>query len=395
MQIRPVQLKIIGITEQHTKDGDEAVQENGLPQQYALVIPPASLQCAATSPVVSACGQHPDFPPSALEFKRDELSKAWRDFLQSEDFINNQNYFIYARLKRFPVDNRAVTEPIIQRFAQPLKERGIVDGFVNFGGLSACFLVSSGDKKVVMKCLFDSESDNNRFEYDNLLKLQNISPDFVQKLSVDEKGEILSKRGEALITDFIKGEHIKLTNYVRHKLDDEQIVELIEFYMNACEKGVSIRDAGGLNNSLMHLIKDEKTDESKIRINIFDFGTPSENDEAVKIFQANPLAGSIHHLLTKDVLFECSASMPGNKVKGWVMKAANDAETNDFNESRFNQLITGLEKLVSDRKISTEQVVEAVDYLLKLQSEQSVDDYFKFTTDGVRYLERIKNHFSE
>jgi hypothetical protein len=334
---------------------------------------------------------------STLVEKRDVLLERWQSADIPKDSIQDWRV-LDSSVQKLISEYYKKIDAFILRFNDEMKREGLVDGIAGSGGSSVGFHVSSGNKKVVMKLPLTPHVGKMilPIEQENLQRLADSrnTPDFVQRLSVDESGLILSKEGEVLVTDLLQGASVsdrKGINpaYFSHHIHEDQIPEIVRFYTNACAARVSLLDVGGVNNSLFEVV-----DKGKIIVKLFDFGSGKgpEVDAITERFSKDPLQGAIHHLMIKDLLFEGILRSPEHERKPKILELLKAQGNNTFFEYRFQQLKEGLTKLADARFVTRGNIVRSVSDLISIQTT-STDQYLLLTKEGVDRLHNLKDHF--
>jgi hypothetical protein len=306
---------------------------------------------------------------------------------------------------------KALDESIEKHLVKPLINLK-ADGFdvrieyLGKGFVGIAFLVEIDKSKFVLKLPyappqtkkykhFQYEQKNLKHYEEILKKYADQNPpeqDFIPRLIYDAQGEPLSQVDKVTVTKYYQGRSLfkilsnnKTTeDYIRSGLDDDFLLDFIDFYLRFAREGADLGDITVGNNyhNGVSLVFYELAGLDPELIPRF--------GELKNFRQDSPVAACVFTLLTAISTLE-QTKISSNYALQLRNKAKNIAPSEDFFLHRIAQLVKVFEQALKQKILDSQELKKGIVHLYDVCSSPNVSPNLKITSKGLEYLRFLKD----
>lgn len=238
---------------------------------------------------------------------------------------------------------------------------------------------------------------NNLKQYEEILKkYANQNPpeqDFIPRLIYDARGEPLSKEDEVTVTKYYRGNKLNMTKggtrcheeYIRSGLDDDFLLDFIDFYLRFAREGADLSDItlGNYFHNGVSLAFYELAG--------LDPDISSRYKELKKLKEESPIAACVFTLLTAiSTLEQPKVSERYGEFLREQVRAKKSFGAEDFFVHRIGQLVKVFNQAIDKKILNRQELQEGIEYLYKVCSSPNVNPNLKISQRGLEYLGWLK-----
>ena len=282
------------------------------------------------------------------------------------------------------------------------------------GYVGMAFLIELDGSKFVLKLPIAPKSRANfkHFQYEQknlnhyeeiLQKYADQNPpeqDFIPRLIYDAQGQPLSQTDEVTVTKYYQGEKLNMTKgeiycndenfslneaYIRSGLDDDFLLDFIDFYLRFAREGADLGDItlGNFFHNGASLAFFELAG--------LDPDTSTRYKDLKRLREASPMAACIFTLLTAiSTLEQPKVSERYGKFLRQQVRASEQFGAEDFFVHRIGQLVKVFEQAIDKSILNRQELKQGIDYLHKVCSRSEVSPNIKISKKGLEYLGWLK-----
>ena len=282
------------------------------------------------------------------------------------------------------------------------------------GYVGMAFLVEIDKSKFVLKLpIAPPDRDHfKHFQYEQknlkqyeviLKKYADQNPpeqDFIPRLIYDAKGEPLSKENEVTVTKYYQGKKLNMTKgeihcndenfrlneeYIRSGLDDDFLLDFIDFYLRFAREGADLSDIT-LGNYFHN-----GASLAFFELAGLDPDTTTRYKDLKNLREASPMAACIFTLLTAiSTLEQPRVSERYGEFLREQVRAKESFGAEDFFIHRIAQLIKVFNQAINKKILNGKELQEGIEYLYKVCSSPNVNPNLKISQRGLEYLGWLK-----